>query len=272
MRDPHRTQSESREANADSEATVTVPTAAVDETLFAEQSAIEIEQATKRFGRVAALESVSMTIPAGSFQAIVGPNGSGKTTLGRAIAGLCATDSGSVRGVQSTNVGFSFQRPRYYPTLTVRQNLAVFRRLTTDPVPDVWLTFLEQTLRLDRVADRQADAVSGGFKKKLDIAITLLARPSVVWLDEPLADIDELSERRLIALLDSYRQHGATVIVSTHNVDAFEPVLTRLTVMADGRLCRSADADTLSSTNPTDLYQDVLQNLTRQSESETSGE
>jgi len=192
---------------------------------------ITLETVRKAYGRVVALEEVSLAFAPGRIHGLVGANGSGKTTLLRLVAGLTEPTAGVV-SVPDAAVGVSFQQPSVYPNLTVEENLDVFGRLV-DADPD-WRDHLVGVLRLDPVLGRPAADLSAGFGKKLDLALGLLKEPPVLLLDEPLADLDDLTQRRLVALLDDYVTSGRVVLISTHNVARFEGHLDRLVVMQDG--------------------------------------
>ena len=191
---------------------------------------------TKRYGETTALEDLSLAFRPGEFHGLIGPNGSGKTTLFALLAGLVRPSSGRIEREGVATVGYSFQEPRFYPSLTVRENLEVFRGFVDDPPPASWLETLLEELRLAPAADRRADQLSGGFRKKLDLGIALIKRPQYLLLDEPLADVDDYSRRRIGRFLDDYRENDRTVVVSTHNVGAFADSLDRLSVVVDGHL------------------------------------
>ncbi|ELY40791.1 ABC transporter ATP-binding protein [Natronorubrum tibetense] len=202
-----------------------------------DDSALALVDVTKRYGETTALKDLSIEFRPGTFHGLVGPNGSGKTTLFALLAGLTRPTSGRIERTGATaTVGYSFQEPRFYPSLTVRENLEIFRGFADDPPPDAWTETLLEELRLEPAADRRADELSGGFRKKLDLGLALIKRPQYLLLDEPLADVDDYSRRRITAFLDSYREADRTVVVSTHNVTAFADQLDRLSVVVDGDL------------------------------------
>jgi len=184
-------------------------------------------------GAVVALDGVSLTLERGEFHGLLGPNGSGKTTLFRLIAGLERPTAGTISRPDAT-VGYSFQRPCFFDDLTVRENLRVFRSLQDDPPAWDWVESLIDGLRLDPAAHRVAGTLSGGFSTKLDLALGLLSRPDVLLLDEPLTDVDDYSRRRIRGFLADYQREDRTILVSTHNVEDFVPVLDRVTVILDG--------------------------------------
>lgn len=197
--------------------------------------AITLRNVRKQYGPVTALDGVDLAIRPGEFHGLMGPNGSGKTTLFRLVAGLARPTGGAVERSDAT-VGFSFQEPRFYPDLTVRENVDVFRSLQSDPEPASWVETVLEELRLEPAAHRVAGDLSGGFQTKLDLALGLVKRPAFLLLDEPFADVDDHSRRQIREFLAAYRAEGRTVVVSTHNIDDFAPVLDRLTVLFDGEV------------------------------------
>ncbi|RXK48349.1 ATP-binding cassette domain-containing protein [Halorientalis pallida] len=193
---------------------------------------LALREISKAYGDVTALSGVDLSVEPGTIHALVGPNGSGKTTLFRIALGLTRPSSGSV-DAPADGIGPGFQRANFYRDLTVAENLDVFAALTGAD-DEAWREELCSTLRLDRVRDRRAGDLSGGFGKKLDLALALLNRPAVVCLDEPMGDLDDVSKTNLLDLLTDYRDEGHAVVVSTHQLGAFADVIDHLTVLHDG--------------------------------------
>ena len=200
---------------------------------------------TKRYGSVTAVDDVSLTITPGTVTVLAGPNGSGKTTLLRAIAGLTAPTTGTINRPEGA-VGYAFQQPNIYADLTVAGNLDVFAQMAG--ADDAWRDSLAERLRLDAVAHRRAGDLSDGFAKKLDLALSLLRTPAVLLLDEPLADIDDATERRLLALLEEYRGPDRTIVLTSHNLDALDGLVDRLVVLLDGAVVLDERTADLSET------------------------
>lgn len=204
---------------------------------------LALSDVTRTYGDVVALEDVSVDVEAGRFHCLLGPNGSGKTTALRLLVGLARPTTGTVtRG--DVDVGYGFQRPSFYPSLTVGENLAVFAGMLDAP-DDGWRDRLLDELRLRPAVDRRAGDLSGGFARKLDLALALLGRPEVVLLDEPLGALDDVSKRRLLSFLAEYRDAGNAVVVSTHRATDFEPHLDRVTIVFDGEVLEDATLDGL---------------------------
>ncbi len=201
---------------------------------------LTVDGVRKTYGDVAALDGVSLQFGGGQFHCLLGPNGSGKTTLFRLLLGLTNPTEGSVSAPGS--VGCGFQQPRFYPGLTVRENIEVFASLVDAP-DSGWRQRLVSELRLGRALDRPAADLSGGFARKLDLVLALLKRPEYLLLDEPLGALDDVSTDRLLAFLDEYTDDGQTVVVSTHRATDFEPYLDRVTVVHEGRVLLDRDWD-----------------------------
>lgn len=206
---------------------------------------------TKSYGEATALDGVSVSWD-GGLHCVAGPNGSGKSTLVRVLAGLTRPDAGTVRTPDS--LGLAFQTPNVYPDLTVAENLDVFGALAG--AGEDWRATLVDQLRLDPVVGRPARELSGGFRKKLDLALALLKRPDALLLDEPLADLDPATRRRLVATAVQYAD-AHTVVACTHHLSAFADDYASLTVLVDGAVAVELDAADAPD-GPAAAYERVL--------------
>lgn len=195
---------------------------------------IRFEGVSKSYGDVVALDDVDLELRPGEVHCLAGPNGSGKTTLLDLLLGLTRPTSGTVT-VPDVPLGCSFQSPTFYPGLTVTENLDVFARLSGCP-DDGWRERLLGVFGLDRVAGQLAGTLSGGWQKKLDLALGFLKRPAYLLLDEPFSELDDASKRRLLDFLSEFRTEDRTVLVVTHHVSRFEAILDRLTVFDGGEI------------------------------------
>ena len=229
------------------------PTGAGEEDSESEPGFV-VDGVSKRYGDVTALSGVDLTVERGQVHGLVGPNGSGKTTLFHLLSGLARPSAGTIHRPDPEDVGVGFQQPRFYPDLTVTENLSVFRSFADDPPPADWTETLREALRLEPAAHRPGKDLSGGFRTKLDLALAMLRRPEFLLLDEPLADVDDHSRTRIVSFLGEYGTPDRSVVVSTHNVEDFEAILDRVTVLVDGKVEYDgpADGDAL------DRYRDVL--------------
>jgi ABC-2 type transport system ATP-binding protein len=193
---------------------------------------IELDSVSKRYDAVEAVDDVSLEFGGGQYHCLLGPNGSGKSTLLRLILGVTRPTTGSV-SLPSAVVGCGFQQPNFYPGLSVRENLDVFGQLVGADDAD-WRETVVDALRLDRALDRRAGDLSGGFARKLDLALALLKKPDFLLLDEPLGALDDVSKARFLRFLRQYNAAGNTILFATHQVTEFEADLDRVTVMHRG--------------------------------------
>lgn len=194
--------------------------------------AIRLEGVTKTYGDVVAIDDVTLSIEDGVYQCLVGPNGSGKSTLLRLILGLTQQDSGTIT-LPDAVIGCGFQQPNFYPALTVRENIDVFASIVGATDWD-WNQRVVDELRLNPALNRKAADLSGGYSRKLDLALALIKQPDFLLLDEPLGALDDVSKARFLEFLKEYADDGNAILVSTHDVKAFEPYIDRVTLMHEG--------------------------------------
>jgi len=219
--------------------------------------AVEVSSVTHRYGNTVALNDVSLNIARGSLTGLLGPNGSGKTTLFRLLATLLPVQSGQIIvqgydvGTESSRVreqlGVTFQSPALDGRLTVEENLRChgqlygIKRATLQERIESGLKRLEL---VDRRRDR-VEVLSGGLRRRVELAKGLLHRPDVLLLDEPSTGLDVLARRRFWDLVDEVRQtDGTTVIVSTHLMDEAERC-DQLFLLNDGRVVQSGSPSEL---------------------------
>jgi ABC-2 type transport system ATP-binding protein len=176
----------------------------------------------KRYGEVEAVRGLSLQIRRGQIVALLGPNGAGKTSTMEVIEGLRSYDSGEVRvlGVSPLQarrrVGVQLQESALYEDLTCAETIRLFGRLygfDTDPAPLLRMVDLEEML------ERKATALSGGQKRRLQIALTLCNDPELVVLDEPTTGLDPLSRRQTWAMIAQLHRQGRTVLLTTHYIE-----------------------------------------------------
>lgn len=228
-------------------------------------AAVRLEQVTKvHQGRVRALDEVSLTVPPGTFLAVMGRSGSGKSTLLHCAAGLDVPTSGSVwvgdteisrlRETPRTQfrrerVGFVFQSYNLIPSLTVEENITLPLRLAQTAPDRPWLATLTERTGVAEHLARLPSELSGGEQQWVAIVRALATRPDVVFADEPTGALDVATGNRILALLDELvRDFGQTAVMVTHD-PAVAARAQDTVVMADGRiqqLLRAPDAATLA--------------------------
>jgi ABC-2 type transport system ATP-binding protein len=198
-----------------------------------DDAVLEVNGVSKSFGSRVALSDVTFDARGGELVACIGPNGAGKTTLLTILADIKQPDSGTVRRPQGA-IGWVPQEAALYSKLSVAENLKLFARL--EGVADVDAAIggmLAQTGLEDRAND-PVERLSGGNRQRVNIAIGLLASPSVLLLDEPSAALDPRQRDRLWSFISGLASSGTTVVYTTHNVLEAEQYADRVLVLADG--------------------------------------
>ena len=209
--------------------------------------ALTAEGVSKAYGDRRALQGVSFTAHRGERIAIIGPNGAGKTTLLQILAGSLRPSGGSV-SLEDGTIGWVPQQPALYSKLSVAENLRLFARL--EKRPDVGASverMLDQTNLRER-ADDEVGKLSGGNRQRVNIAIGLLAEPSVLLLDEPTSSLDPRQREVLWTFVSGLAEAGTTVVYATHNVAEAERYADRVLVLADGELLFSGSPIELEQT------------------------
>jgi len=185
----------------------------------------------------------------GEWLALLGPNGAGKTTLVRAIAGRVRLDFGVVTlpGNNRETLGIVPQEISLYARLTAEENLSCFGELQ-GLAGAVLQERVEWALDFTGLADRAGELVgtfSGGMKRRLNIACSVLHRPSVVLLDEPTVGVDPQSRERIWEMLDRLRRDGASLLLTTHQLDEAQQICDRIVVIDHGRVIANGAFDEL---------------------------
>jgi ABC-2 type transport system ATP-binding protein len=208
---------------------------------------ISAQGVSKAYGERRALQGVSFTAEPGERIAIIGPNGAGKTTLLQILAGSLRPSGGSVE-LEGGSVGWVPQQPALYSKLSVAENLRLFARLEKRPdVPAAVDRMLDQTGLRDRAGD-EVGKLSGGNRQRVNIAIGLLAEPTVLLLDEPTSSLDPRQREVLWSFVSGLAAAGTAVVYATHNVSEAERYADRVLVLADGELLFSGSARELEET------------------------
>jgi putative spermidine/putrescine transport system ATP-binding protein len=209
---------------------------------------LRIAGLVKRFGDVAAVDHVDLTVEAGSLVALLGPSGCGKTTTLRMVAGLEEPSEGdvlfdgvSVLGVppERRNIGMVFQRYVLFPHMSVAKNVSFGLRMRGVPAAEVERRVAEvlAVVQLEGFANRFPSQLSGGQQQRVAIARTVITDPKVMLMDEPLSNLDaKLREEMRAFITRLQRQLGITTLFVTHDqVEAIE-LADRIGVMFEGRL------------------------------------
>jgi ABC-2 type transport system ATP-binding protein len=211
--------------------------------------AIVTKGLTKHYNGVPALTDVTLEVPAGSIFGFLGPNGAGKTTTLKILAGLARPTSGgaAVNGIPVTpqgdhrrEIGYLAQEPRFYGWMTGRETLRyVGRFYGPDPGRERRIAELLERVGIAEAADRRTSTYSGGMRQRLGIAETLVGKPAVVVLDEPVSALDPIGRKDVLDLMRSLKGE-TTVFYSTHILDDVERVSDYVAILDHGRLVKTA--------------------------------
>ncbi|RPH32472.1 MAG: ABC transporter ATP-binding protein [Bacteroidales bacterium] len=208
-------------------------------------NAIEIENLSKYYGKLRALNSMSLEVPEGTIYGLVGPNGSGKTTLIKVLVGSLHPNSGFIKvlGLDPLKdkwklrkqIGYMPQSPALYDDLSARNNIMFFGKAQNVPdlkkKADEILSFAELTSR----ANDMVGTFSGGMKKRVSLCCALIHNPRIIFLDEPTAAVDPHLKMQSWILFRKLAQSGVTIFISTHQMD--EAMLCdKVTILRNGEI------------------------------------
>jgi ABC transporter DrrB family efflux protein len=210
--------------------------------------AVQVEGVVKRFGATVALDGAGLEVPAGMVFGLLGPNGAGKTTLVRILATLLAPDAGRaevfghdvVREPAAVRelIGLTGQFAAVDELLTGRENLEMFGRLFKLSGEQAHRRAGELLERFDlaQAADRPARTYSGGMRRRLDIASSLLTRPQVLFLDEPTTGLDPRSRNEIWAIARELQREGRTLLLTTQYLEEADQLADRIAVIDRGKV------------------------------------
>ena len=206
---------------------------------------IRADGVTKRFGNTLALDNVSLQVGRGEIFGLLGPNGAGKTTLIRTILDIIKPDTGRLelfgrlfQPEDRDRIGYLPEEHGLYPRQPVGAVLEYMGALKGMARADAraeaarWL----ERLGLADASAQKVEQLSKGNQQKVQVAATLLARPEIVILDEPLSGLDPVSARLVTGIIRDYAATGHTVLLSTHQMGMVESLCTRVTMIARGRV------------------------------------
>ncbi len=219
--------------------------------------AVEADGLIKTFGSTRAVDGVSFSVPRGAVYGLLGPNGAGKTTTVRLLTTLLRPDGGSGRidgidvaanpGLVRARIGLTGQYAAVEERLTAKENLNLIGRLYHLPRAAIGPRADELLERFDLgyAADRVVKEFSGGMRRRLDIAMSLIARPSVLFLDEPTTGLDPRSRLSMWELIEQLREDGTTVLLTTQYLDEADRLAERIIVIDAGGVIANGTADEL---------------------------
>ena len=217
-------------------------------------NAVEARALVKRYGETTALAGIDLEVPTGTVTAVLGPNGAGKTTAVRILATLTDPDEGQAtvagfdvrtQGVEvRRRIGLAAQDATVDPLLTGRENLVMLGELHQYRRPQARerATELLEAFSLTEAADRRTAGYSGGMRRRLDLAATLVGRPEVLFLDEPTTGLDPRGRSELWTVIDTLVGTGTTVVLTTQYLEEAERLADDIIVIDHGRIIARGDA------------------------------
>lgn len=220
---------------------------------------IVADSIVRRFGDITALDGVSLSVEAGSIYGLLGPNGAGKTTLIRVLTTLLKPDSGRglVAGVDVVadphlarkSLGLAGQTAAVDEFLTGRENLEMVGHLYHLPARDVKNRADEvlERINLTDAGDRPVSTYSGGMRRRLDLAASLVGRPEVLFLDEPTTGLDPRNRLEMWGLINELVDEGATVMLTTQYLEEADRLADLIGVIDQGKLITEGTASELKA-------------------------
>lgn len=231
---------------------------------------IRIENLTKRYGQLTALDDVSLEVGRGELFGIIGPDGAGKSSLYKILATLLPPTSGRalVLGLDSvadyrairSKIGYMPERFSLYPDMTVSENLHFFASLFGVRVEDTYDLIAPVFSQLAKFPDRKAGKLSGGMKQKLALSCALIHRPELLLLDEPTTGVDAVSRSEFWEMLRHLREIGVTIVVSTSYMDE-ATLCDRIAMIDHGHILRTDTPANLTANIGESLYGAVARNM-----------
>lgn len=238
-------------------------------------NAIEIRGLAKRYKDVQAVDNFSMDVHRGELLSLLGVNGAGKTTLIGMLSGVIMPDSGDAQllghsivsdvHAAKRRVSVSPQESAVAPRLTVKENLCLMAEIYGCGRNEARRR-AEETIAefgMETIRDKHAGKLSGGWQRRLSIAMALISRPEILFLDEPTLGLDVLARRELWEMIRQLRGR-VTIVMTTHYLEEAEALSDRIAVMRSGRLVNAGTAQELMALTGKDNFEDAFVALSTQ--------
>jgi ABC-2 type transport system ATP-binding protein len=220
---------------------------------------IEARGLTKSYGKTEVLKGIDLRVERGSMLALLGPNGAGKTTTVRILSTLLGFDGGTatIEGHDVVSeadrvrevIGLTGQSAAVDEMLTGRENLAMMGRLyrLTKASASARAQELLEEFDLLEAADRPAKTYSGGMRRRLDLAVSLIATPPIIFLDEPTTGLDPRSRLAMWDIINNLKKAGTTILLTTQYLEEADQLADRIVVIDDGKVIAEGTATQLKA-------------------------
>lgn len=203
---------------------------------------ITIHNLSKDIGKKHILKHINLTINKGDTIALVGPNGAGKSTLIDCMLGNKKLTSGDIDGqhliLDHNKTSVLYQQTYFTPNMKVYQIIELFQNLYPNALTKEEIKAI--TLFDDALLNTEAEKISGGQKRILDVALTLIGRPDLIILDEPTVGMDTLTRRRFYDLIKTLKSEGKTILFTSHYIEEVESLSDRIVVLHQGEIVRDS--------------------------------
>lgn len=224
------------------------------------RTAIAVSGLRKAYGDKTVLDGIGFDVAAGTIFSLLGPNGAGKTTTVNVLTTLLAADAGSVqvaghdvatatKKVRAA-IGVTGQFAAVDDLLTGRENLQMMAALKRVPAGDELVGRLLERFDLVESADKMAATYSGGMRRKLDLAMTLVGSPEIIFLDEPTTGLDPRSRRTMWGIVRELVAEGTTIFLTTQYLEEADELADRIAVLSDGKFVAEGTAEELKRLVP----------------------
>ena len=224
--------------------------------------AVEVRDVVVRYGATTAVDGVSLTVPRGRVLALLGHNGAGKTSLLQVCEGFRPADGGECRvlgldpigehDALMPRLGIMLQSGGMYPWATAGELLQLFASFSANPLsPALWI----ERLGLQKIAKTRYRRLSGGEQQRLSLAVALVGRPELVFLDEPTAGMDTEARHTTWQLIEQLRADGVSVLLTTHLLDEAERLADDVVIMREGRVAATGAPAELTAAAGIDLLE-----------------
>ena len=230
-------------------------------------NSIETKELTKKFKDKVAVNGIDLSIKEGELFALLGVNGAGKTTTIKMLSGLILPTSGEIV-IENMNMkkdvfkikeilNVSPQETAIAPNLTVKENLEFMAGVYQIKEKEKKINELIKQFKLDEVLNKKAKTLSGGWQRKVSIAISLINDPKILFLDEPTLGLDVISRKELWKVINSLKGK-ITIILTTHYMEEAESLSDRIGIMANGKIVDIGTAKELMKKTKAKTFEDAF--------------